>query len=1170
MADVNYEVFEPEFKGDDRVTRIGGANDQPLSKQLNSIRLEQGASGSVYYRLDATNNVPQVRELLERAGYPIADGDVRNGSILLRRAPHDLATIEPGQAIKETRLLNADDLRPLLKTLSTDVELGRGDSLYGVIKTETANAIVDRDMTARGIKPSQAGIVKIETIDFDVERHGERGIRGSVEAEIPDGAVSRIVENTSAAAIGDKHVAQVSTQIEMRDPYQANAVKSSLEKEGISTRVRRGDDIVRVVDGRADNAALETVLKERGIEFRHAQNSSTWKFQSPEDADVAKALMSKAQPAVTFDTPTPAVHITAGAPADEVASALGKSGHVQGNIANEIAETALAVHPEQAATNQAIRDAAPQASAGAEPKTVAPEAKAPNPELEQMRHRLAAQGRGRSVMESGRQFGRMSGMQPRDLHAPLRPLPERTAAEPTVGSAPAERVTPEMAARREAGWHLMDQIHTQDKFSFRETVPGRVQYTFSGENLDEVQAALRNAGIESDRVGRGLAIRPEHNNAYMELRTEAERFGYGEMERPVVRVDAPEPVTRSAEPRPVADVAELTVRPASEPKAQPIPERAELNNWGLRRGAPAPDLADVSPVRATARGPVAVDAPTVVPEPVRVAPIESPHAGRTPLGGRLAAAGTVAGVALVGGVIVADGMNRNLEVGEDRSGAVSRTGRDMLKGVVLDTGLRDLERMTRETTVAGKVDAGIDMVAAAGTVITGTDLKGARREGRLDEPAAAVPAERVVAIRKALVDAASTTDQDLGQIPDPRLRLLFDLQARRARGETEVNVVQGIDGVRINGDGTPRSEIQNAVQSNGGIFTVASRYVDTARSDWHRALGLQPLTDGRIENANIDALIEQETRRYIAGGGSETSIREATDLNFRSEQRFLKLFNTVPDSNMPGYKEFAVEAVNGHDQLVEFRSLVQSGSQNTPEGHARLVEISNQYYKEWDYDDATALQFASRSYSRTEFTIARPADLVAAGMGGVFNITGRPEDVRTDMENISKVLNTEYDGRSIQSRINPGSDWSAGVHDVYAALPPQMQQQVNAESVRLQEQAKLAVPTEVAVAPAAPVVAEEVPAAEPDIVVSASLPKAEVRARAREVKGDVKEAFSEAGLLASLDANGDGRVMLEEVMRAARAAGIRDSNGGTLDATEINSGVAQSLIQRSREGSGVA
>lgn len=439
MPDIQYETFEPEYKGDDRVTRIGGADDKPLSKQLNSIRMEQSPSGTVYYRLDATGNVPQVRELLERAGYPIQNIDISNGSILLRRAPVDPATIVPGKPIPETRLLGSDDLRPLLKTLSTDIELGRGESLYGVLDSQTVNAIVDRDMNVRGIKPSQAGIVKIDRLEYDIERYGDNGIRATVDAQLPDGPVSRLSEDVLPAAVGDRHVAEVSTQIDLRDSHDANTVRASLEKSGIKTQLHRSPDVVNVTEGRADNAALETMLKERGIEFRHAANSSSWKFNSPEDADVAGALMRKAQPAVKFDVPTPQVHVTAAAPADEVAIALGKSGHIQNAIANEIAETALEAHPDQAITNKTIREAAPRMASTPD----VPEAKSPNPALQEMRYRLEAQGRGRAApgMASPRSFGRngMSGrmhMEARDMHAPLRPLPSaRAESVPSITEA---------------------------------------------------------------------------------------------------------------------------------------------------------------------------------------------------------------------------------------------------------------------------------------------------------------------------------------------------------------------------------------------------------------------------------------------------------------------------------------------------------------------------------------------------------------------------------------------------------------------------------------------------------------------------------------------------------------------------------------------------------------
>lgn len=759
-------------------------------------------------------------------------------------------------------------------------------------------------------------------------------------------------------------------------------------------------------------------------------------------------------------------------------------------------------------------------------------------------------------------------------------------------SAPAPSAAPELTPpERVAAWDIADQIHTQDKFSWRETAPGRIQYTLSGDNLLQVQASLRAAGIESDLTGRGLAIRPEFNDRFQELKMGGEQRGLTEIERPVPSIAPEAPASAAVRTEPVPPMVD-TPDPL-----RPVPERPELKNWGLRgnvsgnatpgTGVPdtaAPDTTPITPNRdtpsASLRGsavandgapqrgtvelnprsqikpqtaPLPRDATerfiprgdsTVLPvpandvapftavddlAPVRGASVEAPLLGETPhgrVGGGRLPIGKIAGVAgVVAMAVVPGAVTAFTDLRDESRGGDEKWGGAFLRGTrtgVKDVLIAPLEDASRGdyTMAAARVTSTVTMLPIPAYV----------QAFRTEEIARGIPQAEV----ERLTPALPPGNMRLGS-PNPRLNQIAQLIAYRDQGTQNLMVGSNAltAGIMIYGPGEP------------GMAMGEGQWV-----------------------TNTNELLNEQIRSYIAEGGTATGIREALDPQFYREQVFERLRTIVPDRNAPGYTEYPIEARPGMQLQEQFRTGIHNGDDGTPEGRERLIGIANDLLKVNDYNETDMLRRTSYQYSRLGFNIARPEQLVAAGFGPVFNITGRPEDLDSDMRNITRALAQPSggpDGEQIYARVNPGNDFVASPADIYAALPPQMKAQVQAEATRL---AAAAPPANAVAAVAAPTPAVA-PAVEPEALAPEIVVTGERYRHApssREVGGRLSNFIKENNLMGLVDSNGNEKVEFGELRTVLRDAGVTVADDGRVSIDQLRQALPQLQLAATSRG----
>lgn len=558
------------------------------------------------------------------------------------------------------------------------------------------------------------------------------------------------------------------------------------------------------------------------------------------------------------------------------------------------------------------------------------------------------------------------------------------------------------------------------------------------------------------------------------------------------------------------------------PAAPEVPERPNLLSAPQQRvhaaiaNDPSGRVFDEIAAREMPGGRVAA---LVEPRPIGARPQGLPEVPTAPLaeleiprgritGGRVAG---IAGVVLTAGMPVVEGlMDQRTDYGETRGEAIGRAYRNAPENLVRSVAAPVVSLSEGDVTMA-----------AAQTVQLATmvDVPGWVNLMRNDAIARGIPQADVERFMTALPPG----NMNLGS-RDPALNQIAQLIAYRNQGTTELLVGTNLfsAGVKIYGPGQ---------------------------------LGM-PVGEGTWVT-RTDSLLDEQIRQYMANGGTATGIMEAINPEFHREQVFNRMRNVVPDRNTPGYTEYPIEYREGRELLERFRTGIQNGVDATPAGRAEMIGIANEYLRIKDFDETAALRSASYQYTRLAFNIPRPEQLVEAGMGAVFNITGRPENLAEDLQNITRVLNTDVgNGETILSTIRPGSDFSASPQDVMAALPPALRAQV-----RVPQPAVTAPAVAVQPAPASPP-AEE--AAVYEIVVTA--PTREQRLlNAQEVSRPLGQQLQRAGLVAALDENGDGKVSRGELSNA-----ISMATGESVDYSDVRNGLSQNLIQRLRDDQGIA
>lgn len=480
-------------------------------------------------------------------------------------------------------------------------------------------------------------------------------------------------------------------------------------------------------------------------------------------------------------------------------------------------------------------------------------------------------------------------------------------------------------------------------------------------------------------------------------------------------------------------------------------------------------------------------------------------------GGRVAG---VAGVVLTAGMPVVEGlMDQRTDYGETRGEAIGRAYRHAPENLVRSVAAPVVSLTEGDVTMA-----------AAQTVQLATmvDVPGWVNLMRNDAVARGIPQADVDRFMTALPPG----NMNLGS-RDPALNQIAQLIAYRNQGTTELLV------------GT------NLFSAGVKVYGPGQQGMPVAEGTWV---------------TRTDSLLDEQIRQYMANGGTATGIMEAINPEFHREQVFNRMRNVVPDRNTPGYTEYPIEYREGRELLERFRTGIQNGVDATPEGRTEMIGIANEYLRVKDFDETAALRSASYQYTRLAFNIPRPEQLVEAGMGEVFNITGRPENLAEDLRNITRVLNTEVgNGETILSSIRPGNDFAASPQDVMAALPPALRAQVRVPQPAVST-AVVATPQAPASPPAQP--AEE--AAVSEIIVTA--PTREQRMlNAQEVSRSLGQQLQRAGLVAAIDENGDGKVSRGELSNA-----ITMATGESVEYSDVRNGLSQNLIQRLRDDQGIA
>lgn len=655
---------------------------------------------------------------------------------------------------------------------------------------------------------------------------------------------------------------------------------------------------------------------------------------------------------------------------------------------------------------------------------------------------------------------------------------------------------PEIAAAREerAGDKLFDRTGTRDRY-------GEPMLRPEDQRTRDLMRVQRDQGSPAETTNAALRDR-DAINARNTLEAEMRANG--------LDPETPGDWDRwgtSASPRPAAP--EVPDRPnllsasqqrvhsaiANDPSGRVFDEIAARELPGGRVAAP------VEPRPVGARPPRLPEVPTAP-----IAELEIPRGRIT--GGRLAG---VAGVVLTAGMPVVEGlMDQRTDYGETRGEAIGRAYRHAPENLVRSVAAPVVSLSEGDVTMA---------TAQTVQLVTMVDVPGWVNLMRNDAVARGIPQADVDRFMTALPPG----NMNLGS-RDPALNQIAQLIAYRNQGTTELLVGTNLfsAGVKIYGPG------QQGMPVGEGTWVTRT-----------------------------DSLLDEQIRQYMANGGTATGIMEAINPEFHREQVFNRMRNVVPDRNTPGYTEYPIEYREGRELLERFRTGIQNGVDATPAGRAEMIGIANEYLRVKDFDETAALRSASYQYTRLAFNIPRPEQLVEAGMGAVFNITGRPENLAQDMQNITRVLNTEVgNGETILSTIRPGNDFAASPQDVMAALPPALRAQVRVPQPAASVPAVAAQP-----APVSPPV-EEVAVSE--IVVTA--PTREQRLlNAQEVSRPLGQQLQRAGLVSALDENGDGKVSRGELSNA-----ITMATGESVDYSDVRNGLSQNLIQRLRDDQGIA
>ena len=156
--------------------------------------------------------------------------------------------------------------------LGVSLEGKQGETTSAQLSNAAIDAIEQHYLTTKGMKPSEAGMVTITTDTRDAQWHAIHAITqqqvATIDAHMPRGPISAIREEVASANADGQTVMQTSSSVFLREWGMQNQMATLLRAAGLKTVVHEDEGTANLsVEGTADQVA--TVLGKRDFLSAH-------------------------------------------------------------------------------------------------------------------------------------------------------------------------------------------------------------------------------------------------------------------------------------------------------------------------------------------------------------------------------------------------------------------------------------------------------------------------------------------------------------------------------------------------------------------------------------------------------------------------------------------------------------------------------------------------------------------------------------------------------------------------------------------------------------------------------------------------------------------------------------------------------------------------------------